>query len=104
MLCTQAISVSAHGFYNGGVEPGGGKLVAQAFDVGVDRLRLRDVLPAPGFAQQVFARDDLARVLHKGGEQFEFARGQVDGAVSPVAVWRSSSSVIPDAVSAVDSC
>lgn len=80
-LRLEAVAVAAYRFHEGRVVAGGVNLVAQTLDVGVHRLGLGEVLPAPGVAEQILAGDHLAGVLHERGQKLELAGRQVDLAV-----------------------
>ena len=53
-LFFEAITVTTYGFDDLRIVASSFDLVAKTLDVRIDRLRFRDELPAPGFAQQVF--------------------------------------------------
>ena len=80
-LRLEAVAVAAYRFHEGRIVAGGVNLVTQTLDVGVHRLGLGEVLPAPGVAKQILAGDHLAGVLHERGQKLELAGRQVDLAV-----------------------
>ena len=54
-LRLEAVAVAAYRFHEGRIVAGGVNLVTQTLDVGVHRLGLGEVLPAPGVAEQILA-------------------------------------------------
>ena len=58
-LLFEPVSIPANRLHQTGVVPGRLNLITESLDMGVDGLRLRQVFPTPGIAQQVLARKDV---------------------------------------------